>query len=117
MNSPITCPAFSGWQHSQCLLRKAGRHRWTAREQAQVDSFGEFADTPDLLGPPPGQSSSVDSHWKRLCEERESGLRLEEIFEDAGRKTGTRCDDGHTAWEGRDSPVRRDDDSRIGTPR
>ncbi|MGB7912531.1 MAG: hypothetical protein WCF59_09925 [Desulfobaccales bacterium] len=57
------------------LLNKAGKYKLTDSEQAQIDSFEKFADTPDFLQPPPNQKSSMDSHWIRLRAESSRKIR------------------------------------------
>jgi hypothetical protein len=52
------------------LLSKASKYKLTDYDQAQLDSFEEFADTSDCLKPPSNRKGSLDSHWKRLLDAR-----------------------------------------------
>ena len=87
----------------KCRLKDAGRYQLTTGDQAQIDSFESFADTDNPLKPPCDQKSSLDSHWKRLCDERKSNLHLEEAWEKAKLKVRGPCDNGDAACEGRDA--------------
>jgi hypothetical protein len=48
------------------FLKKAGRYELSDSDQAQIDVFEKFADTPGFLDPPPDQRGNADSHWGRL---------------------------------------------------
>jgi len=52
------------------LLNKACKYKLTDNDQAQIDVFEKFADTPDFLERPPDQKNSLDSHWQRLLIKR-----------------------------------------------
>jgi len=65
------------------LLNKACKYKLTDNDQAQIDVFEKFADTPDFLRPPPDQKNSLDSHLKRLVNERSSKIALERAFNQA----------------------------------
>lgn len=59
------------------LLNKTGQYKLTTDDQAQIDVFERFADTPGFLRPPPDQKNSLDSHWKRLVEDRSMEIDVE----------------------------------------
>jgi len=65
------------------LLAREGRYTLTEKDQAQIDSFEKFADTPDFLKPPADQHSSVDSHWSRLVSDRASSIAIRRAAEEA----------------------------------
>ncbi len=54
----------------KCLLNQAGYYKLTENDQAQIDVFEKFADTPEFLSPPKGKKGSLDSNWKRLVDNR-----------------------------------------------
>jgi hypothetical protein len=54
------------------LLKNANVYDLTIDDQAQIDAFEKFADTNNLLNPPSDQKGSIDSHWRRLCNESKS---------------------------------------------
>jgi hypothetical protein len=55
----------------KCLLKGENVYNLTIDDQAQIDAFEKFANTANLLNPPPDQKGS-DSHWSRLCYEAKS---------------------------------------------
>jgi len=65
------------------LLNKACKYKLTDNDQAQIDVFEKLADTLDFLRPPPGQKNSIDSHLKRLVNERSRKIALERAFNQA----------------------------------
>lgn len=64
---------------AKCLLNKACRYELTNDGWAQIDSFEALADTKDFLRPPPDQENSLDSYWKRLCDDRRLKLTWKEF--------------------------------------
>jgi hypothetical protein len=58
----------------KCLLRGFGNYQLTDDDQAQIDALEMFSDTRDFLKPPQDQKNSLDSHWKRILDERKSNL-------------------------------------------
>ncbi len=65
------------------LLSKASKYKLTDDDQGQLDCFEKFADTLDCLKPPSNQKGSLDSHWKRLLDERTRNISLERAINQA----------------------------------
>ena len=65
------------------LLANEGTYTPTHEDQAQIDCFEKFADTPDCLKPPDDQRGSIDSHWGRLVSDRASSIGIRRAFDEA----------------------------------
>ncbi|MEW6669529.1 MAG: hypothetical protein AB1512_30330 [Thermodesulfobacteriota bacterium] len=63
------------------LLDKAHRHDLSDADRDQIDAFERFSDTKDFTNPPLDQKNSLDSHWKRLVEDRRWKRTTREIAE------------------------------------
>lgn len=65
------------------LLNKACKYNLNEDDQAHINVFEKFADTHNFLRPPTDQKNSLDSHWKRLVNERSSKMAMKRAFEQA----------------------------------
>ncbi len=70
----------------KCLLERACTYEPTDDDRAQIDSFEKFADISGFLRPPSGQENSLDSRWKRICDDRKSKLAFDEAREECKAK-------------------------------
>ena len=70
----------------KCLLAKSPFYKLTNVDQAQLDAFEEFADTPNFMMPPSDQKGGLDSHWSRICDRHKLNAGIARAVNEAWRE-------------------------------